>query len=116
MLEQGSSILEPDVITKPKETVYSQLVRHVAVEGYPAGNNEYKETSMNDLVYAMISPIIYKFNQEKRAGGKPVYLRRALEVIAGKGDFIVLDLISALDRLKYTYFLVIEGKGLLLYK
>ena len=62
--KSGFEGLEADVISKTKEMVYDNLVRHVLVEGYPAeGNVDFSEANINDLVLFIINPIIYDFKR-----------------------------------------------------
>ena len=73
MLEQGNSTWKPDAITKIKEAVYSELVQHIAVEYYPYSYMESNEANLNDLVYSILSPIIYGRRNSKWEADQSIY-------------------------------------------
>ena len=110
--------LGAETISKTKETIYDNLVRHILVEGYPAeGNEDFGERNVNDLVYAMIIPILSDFircqvgNQVGRK--RDVQLRREKVIVStdgetgGKEEFVVVDLISVTEE---KFLLIIEAK------
>lgn len=65
MLANAKNSQDPDVILRTKETkeeVYKQILRYLRIEGFPTEvDPSSKEVSINDLVYATISPILDDF-------------------------------------------------------
>lgn len=50
-----------------KEKVYKGIVRYLDVEDFPMDTDpNFKEANINDLVYAIISPILFDFRRETR--------------------------------------------------
>ena len=49
-----------DYVLETKKKVYDQIMQYLEIEGYPMeAETDFKEASINDLVYATISPILY---------------------------------------------------------
>lgn len=101
-----------DSVLKTKEMVYEQIVDHILIEGYPTEAETYfKEANVNDLVYAIIKPIIVNF--VRKSGRKGIQLLREKEIVSvdgevgGNEEFVVMDIISVTER---NYVFIIEGK------
>jgi len=118
MLQGNSTFkgLKPDAMLKTKKLVYDLLMRHILIEGYPGSHLDYSEASINDLVYAIINPVISNFilcQPNQQAGHKMIYLLREKEIISAddetgeKEEFIVKDLIGS--TMKGTYVFVVEA-------
>ena len=95
-----------------KEKVHDRILEYVQVEGYPTeGDSEFQESSVNHLVYTIISPILRNFIN--KTGRDCVQLRTEKEIVSmdgetgGEGEFVIVDLISVTDE---KFILVIEGK------
>ncbi|KAF8475916.1 hypothetical protein BDZ91DRAFT_710578, partial [Kalaharituber pfeilii] len=110
--------LTVDVISKTKQKVYDQIVQYLLVEGFPnrqgfpiEASSAFKESSINHLVYATISPILADFI--RITGHDTMRLWSEKELIARDGetggmqDFVVVDVISVTEE---TYVLVVEAK------
>jgi len=70
-----------DAILRIKEKVYYNIVEYLDIEGYPTeANQSFKEANVSDLVYSIISPIIFEFRS--RTGRKGVRLEREKAIIA----------------------------------
>jgi len=101
-----------DSVLKTKEMVYEQIVDHILIEGYSTEAETYfKEANVNDLVYAIIKPIIVNF--VRKSGRKGIQLLREKEIVSVDGEvgsneeFVVMDIISVTER---NYVFIIEGK------
>lgn len=113
MLIEANYMLEgEDSILKTKEKVYDQIVQYLAIEGYPTEANPYfKESSISDLVYSIIGPII--FHIILKTGRDSIQLLREKEIVSrdgvtgGNEEFVVMDLISVKER---NYVFVVEAK------
>lgn len=88
----------PDAILT-KEKVYDQIVQYLRIEGYPTeGDPDFKESNINHLVYATISPILNDYIRQ--TGRVTVQLQSEKEIIytdgetGGTEEFAVLDLVS----------------------
>ena len=99
-------------ILRTKEKVYSNIVEYLDIKGYPTeANQSFKEASVSDLVYSIISPIIFEFRS--RTGRKGVRLEREKTIIStgketgGEEEFVVVDRISVGEG---RFVLIIEGK------
>ncbi|KAF8427484.1 hypothetical protein EV426DRAFT_715056 [Tirmania nivea] len=117
MLNSTFKGLEPDAMSKTKELVFDLLTRHILIEGYPGNNTDYTEASINDLVYAIINPVISDFilcQKKQQAGREMISLLREKEVISvdgetgGKEEFLVKDLIG--PTINGSYIFVVEAK------
>jgi len=76
--------------------VYDQIVQYLVIEGYPTEVNPYfNESSISDLVYSIISPIIFHFIL--KTGRDSVQLLREKEIVSrdgvtgGSEEFVVLE-------------------------
>ncbi|KAF8532805.1 hypothetical protein BDD12DRAFT_809643 [Trichophaea hybrida] len=101
-----------DVILKTKERVYDNIVEYLAIEGYPTeGDPDFKEASINHLVYATISPVLGNFIRMTRRNS--IQLRSEKEIVSTDGEigsteeFVVVDLISVEDE---KFILIVEAK------
>ncbi|KAF8534865.1 hypothetical protein BDD12DRAFT_809008 [Trichophaea hybrida] len=104
----------PDAILKTKERVYDNIVEYLAIEGYPTeGDPDFKEASINHLVYATISLVLGNFI--RMTGCKSIQLRSEKEIVSTDGtgetgdteEFVVVDLISVENK---KFVLIIEAK------
>ena len=98
-------------LDKLKEKVYERIVEFLSIEGYPDEETLYfKEANVCDLVYSIISPVIYLMQQET---GRHLRLTREKEITStddstgGQEEFIMLDYISVTEE---RYLLIIEAK------
>src|SRR5690606_38334948 len=89
---------EEDSTLKTKAKVYDQIIQYLAIEGYPTEANSYfTESSISDLVYSIIGPIII-FYFIRKTGRDSIQLVRDKEIIStdgvagGTGEFVVMDL------------------------
>ncbi|RPB24517.1 hypothetical protein L211DRAFT_771394, partial [Terfezia boudieri ATCC MYA-4762] len=96
-----------------KEEVYNRIVEYIEVQGYPIeGVLDFKESSINHLVYSIISPIIRNFR--RKTGRQNVQLKSEESILSQDGEtgdeeeFAVVDLISA-D--KEVFIFIIEAKA-----
>ena len=102
--------LTGEEVKEAKETVYGRITEYLEGEGYPSETNEdHKEANVNDLVFAVLIPVISMF---KRKTGQNLYLRREKTIIArdgkssGNQEFVMIH-----DSLDYREFVfVIEAK------
>ncbi|KAF8533426.1 hypothetical protein BDD12DRAFT_487215 [Trichophaea hybrida] len=108
----GVEGLEVDAINKTKEKVYGRILEYLRVEGYPTeADPSFKEVNINDLVYAIISPILDDFICS--TGRNNVQLLREKEVVSTDGqtgsteEFVVVDLISVKEE---KFILIVEAK------
>ncbi|KAF8418383.1 hypothetical protein EV426DRAFT_318548 [Tirmania nivea] len=130
MIELGSMAIPPkdmlvtagynfdevsEVITTVKEEVYKQIERYIEVEAPSLDLPNLMEAYANDLVYSIISPIIYEF--KRKTGRKKVRLLREKQIIStdletgGFEEFVVVDAVSVTE---HKYVLIVEAKrGLL---
>ncbi|KAF8435196.1 hypothetical protein BGX38DRAFT_1262709 [Terfezia claveryi] len=103
MLDGQSKALGEDAIDEIKRRVYENIIDHIDAEGYPAEDIANCDiANINDLVYAMIVPIISNFS--RKTCPKSLHLQREREIIALGSDAeaeagrveesIVMDLIS----------------------
>lgn len=97
---QGES---PDDILMTKEKVYDRILEYLQIEGYPAeGDPDFKESNINHLVYATITPILSDFIH--KTGRVTVQLRSEKEIVSTDGEtggteeFTILDLISVKEE------------------
>ena len=104
--------VDSDTISKTKDKVYEQILGYLEIECYPSeADANFKESNMNDLVYATISPILIDFKHTM--GRNSIQLLREKEIIAtdsqtgGKEEFIVIDFISVMEE---KFVLVVEAK------
>lgn len=75
-LEEEKAFLE-----KIKKRVYHRIVKFLETEGYPTeGNPNFKEASINDLVFATIVPIIAAFRRNTRRNN--IRLEREKQIIS----------------------------------
>lgn len=102
----------PDAWLTTKMKVYDQIVQYLRVEGYPTETDpDFKEASINDLVYATISPILDDFI--RMTGRESIRLRREKEIVSEDGEtggteeFVIVDLISLEEE---KFILVVEAK------
>ncbi|KAF8538492.1 hypothetical protein BDD12DRAFT_842333 [Trichophaea hybrida] len=86
--------------------------QYLQIEGYPTkGDPDFKESNINHLVYATISPILCDFI--RKTGRATVQLRSEKENISTDGqtggteEFAVLDLISVKDE---RFIFIVEAK------
>ena len=93
----------PHFIDDTKETVYKNMLQFIRIEAYPGVRN-YKEASINDLVYITICPCIDDVIRE--TGRKKLGLLREKEVI-GVEEFVTMDIISVWDE---RFVLIVESK------
>ncbi|RPB22817.1 hypothetical protein L211DRAFT_826286 [Terfezia boudieri ATCC MYA-4762] len=130
MIHLGSSVIAPkdmlvaagykfeevsDVITTAKNEVYKQIERYIAVEVPSLDLSNFMEPNVNELVYSIISPIIYEFRH--KTGREDVKLFREKPIIStdletgGFEEFVVelipVDYISVDEE---RFVLVVEGK------
>lgn len=82
------------------------------VENYPTEvDPDFKEANINDLVYGIISTILFDFR--RITGRSSVKLHREKEIVStdsetgGTEEFVVMDLISVEEEM---YVLIIEAK------
>ena len=61
MLNSSLNGLQPDAMLKTKKLVFDLLTRHILIEGYPGNNADYTEANIQDLVYAIVNPVISDF-------------------------------------------------------
>ena len=101
-----------DAILRVKQKVYDNIVECLDIEGYPTeANQSFKEANVSDLVYSIISPIIFEFRS--RTGRKGVRLEREKAIIStdketgGEEEFVVVDRIAVGEE---RFVLIIEGK------
>jgi len=101
-----------DAILRTKEEVYDNIIKYLDIERYPKeANPSFKEANISDLVYAIISPIIFEFRC--RTGRKEIRLEREKEIIStdeetgGQEEFVVVDRISVTEE---RFVIIIEGK------
>ena len=112
ILAEGNDLFTDDDVLGTKEKVYDQILQYLEIEGYPTeAETDFKEASINDLVFSTISPILRDFI--RRTGRKGIQLRRVKQIVAtdeeagGFEEFVVVDLISVTEE---RYVLVVEGK------
>ncbi|KAG0634855.1 hypothetical protein HOY80DRAFT_1140366 [Tuber brumale] len=98
-------------VWETKQKVYDRILEFVEMEGYPnESTEEFKEANVNDLVYAIITPIVTDF---KRKTGRNLRLQREKEIVAsdavtgGYQEFVMLDMIGVGNR-KFVF--VVEAK------
>ncbi|KAF8436766.1 hypothetical protein BGX38DRAFT_1274317 [Terfezia claveryi] len=116
MLDSQSKALGEDAIDEIKRRVYDNVIDYLDAEGYPLeARAHFSEANINDLVYAMIVPIISSF--KRKTCRKRLRLQRERQIIAvgsdpeaeagGVEEFVVVDLISITEE---KFVIVIEGK------
>lgn len=112
MLANANEGESPDAILTTKEKVYDHILEYLQIEGYPTeGDPDFKESNINHLVYATISPILRDFIC--RTGRVTVQLRSEKEIVSTDGEtggteeFAVLDLISVKQE---RFILIVEAK------
>ena len=100
-----------DDISKIKEIVYGDLVKYLGVEGYPEdGISDFSEANINDLVYSVISTILWSFRCKT---GRNVLLQREKEIISkdgetgGREEFVVTDRVGVGEE---QFVLMVDGK------
>jgi len=101
-----------DTIKATKDKVYDRILEHLKVEGYPMeGDPDFKEVNVNDLVNAIIKPIMFDFIC--RTGRETIQLRREKEIISTSNEtgdieeFVVLDLIPVTQE---KFIFIVEAK------
>ena len=101
-----------DIMLKVKKRVYDNIVEYLVTEGYPTeGDPDFKEGNANDLVYAIISPILGSFIH--MTGRKSIQLRREKEIVStggetgGAEEFVMVDLVSITEK----FLLIVEAKS-----
>ena len=89
--------------------MYDLIVQYLAIERYPTEADPYfKETDISDLVYGIISPIIFHFIH--KTGQDSIQQLREQDIVStggvtgGNEEFAVMDLISVKER---SYILII---------
>ncbi|KAI5803265.1 hypothetical protein DFH27DRAFT_44381 [Peziza echinospora] len=112
MLANANKGENPDSMLETKGMVYEQLVRHLEVEGFPTeADPDFKESNINHLVYATISPILQNFI--RKTGRKTLRLRSEKELVSPDGEtggteeFVIVDLISVEEE---SFILIVEAK------
>ena len=95
-----------------KEKVYDRILEYIEIEGYPTeGVPDFKQSSINHLVYSIISPIIRNFR--RKSGRQSVQLRSEKGFLAedgetgGEEEFAVVDLVSEDEE---VFIFIIEAK------
>jgi hypothetical protein len=94
-----------------KDEVYKEITRYLRVEGFPTeADPEFKESNINHLVYATISPILDDFI--RMTGRKNLQLRSEKEIVSTDGETggteeFVMDLISVTEE---NFVLIVEAK------
>ncbi|RPA93365.1 hypothetical protein L873DRAFT_1748747 [Choiromyces venosus 120613-1] len=103
--------LGKDEVQETKAKVYDHIVEFLEGEGYPTESDEdFKEANINDLVFAIIIPIIAAFRHKT---GRKLRLRREKEITAvdsetgGYQESIMMDLIAVGSR-KFVF--LVEAK------
>jgi len=101
-----------DIILKTKERVYDNVAEYIAIEGYPMeGSPDIRDTSINHLVYAAISPMIGNFI--RMTGSESIQLQSEKGIASTDGEtggveeFVVMDLVSVDDE---KFILIVEAK------
>ena len=104
--------LTGEEVEEAKETVYGRIVEYLEGEGYPSEMNEgYKEVNVNDLVFAVLIPVISMF---KKKTGRILYLKREKAILVKDGEmsrnqqFVMIDL-AGLDHQNLVF--VVEAKN-----
>ncbi|KAI5839542.1 hypothetical protein DFP73DRAFT_208344 [Morchella snyderi] len=114
MLAEAQHRLEEEkaFLKKIKKRVYHRIVEFLETEGYPTeANPNFKEASINDLVFATIVPIIAAFR--RTTGRNNIRLEREKQIIstdsvtAGYEEFVLVDRVSVEAE---RYILIIEAK------
>jgi len=100
-------------LEETKEKVYDHILEYIQILGYPTeADPEFKESNVNHLVYASISPILRNFIRTTGRGS--IHLRTEKEIISvdpetgGAEEFVLVDWISVTDE---QFIFVVEGKG-----
>ena len=107
LVQAGYNVNEEHKDTK--EEVYKEICRYLRIEGHYWISST--EANINDLVYAIISPVIDDFIY--RTGRDTVQLYRERQLVSvdsktgGYEEFVVLDRISVTEA---EYILIIEAK------
>ena len=104
---------EPVHISNTKKSVYDSLIRHVTVEGYPGKTSGFNEANINDLVYAILCPLMFNFigqQHEQGADCRFLQLKRGKHIgdgeSRGRGEFVVIDVFGTGE----SYVFVVEAK------
>lgn len=70
---------------KTKKKVYDQIVQYLEIAGHPTERDpDFKESDINHLVYAIISPVLCDFI--RKTGRATVRLRSEKEVVSTDGE------------------------------
>ncbi|KAF8423502.1 hypothetical protein BGX38DRAFT_1265941 [Terfezia claveryi] len=107
LVQAGYNVNEEHKDTK--EEVYKEICRYLRIEGHYWISST--EANINDLVYAIVSPVIDDFIS--RTGRDTVQLYRERQLVSvdsktgGYEEFVVLDRISVTEA---EYILIIEAK------
>ena len=112
MLASAQYSMEADAVKQTKERVYQRIVEYLETEGYPTHpDTNFKAANINDMVYAIISPVLFDFMRTTGRGG--IRLSREKVIISvdsqtgGNEEFVVVDEISVTED--KTVF-IIEAK------
>ncbi|KAF8465985.1 hypothetical protein BDZ91DRAFT_794562 [Kalaharituber pfeilii] len=108
----GFRMEEISTVPKAKEEVYNEPVKYFDVEGFPTpADEDVKESSINDLVYSIISTPLLDVRRE--TGRKKMKLRREKDITAvdtetgSSEEFIMMDYMPVMDE---KFIPVIEAK------
>lgn len=95
--------------------MYDSLIRHVTVEGYPGKTPGFTEANLNDLVYAILCPLMFNFIKQQNEQGADcrfLHLKREKHIVArddesrGGEEFVVIGTGEScvfVWRQKWTY-------------
>jgi len=96
---------------KGKGLLFCTSVEHFEMEGFPGEEEpDFKEANINDLIHAILSPIVTDF---RRQTGYNIRLRREKQILSvdcetgGFEEFVMMDVISVTEE---NFVFVIEGK------
>ena len=99
-------------IMKTKEKVFDHITEYLDVAGYPTeAVPDFKEASVNHLVYATIAPILRDFIRRTKC--ESMKLRFEKEIVAkdgetgGREEFALIDLVSLTEE---KFIFIVEAK------
>ena len=105
-------VADSDTVLKVKEKVFDNILDYLTIEGYPTeADPDFKESNINHLVYATISPLLSDFIH--RTGRSSIQLRSEKEIVStdgetgGEEEFVVMDFISVEAE---RFIFIVEAK------
>ena len=72
-----------DFITQTRDEVRRQIVKFLDVEGFPGIDYETKEANINNIVYAILSTIVY--DVRKNTGRTQLHIHREASIVGIRG-------------------------------